>query len=167
MEAVEEGVALQEGDVEGIGQDLHSPVEDIMEEVEVLVVKEEQELLSSQEWEENREEQNQGHPRLVVPRDWPPLPLHQTLEALAVLQVDLSCANEKYRRAYFRLRRKNHQRRMCLLSRRSAIMQGIPSFWHKVLSILLLLRSVVQEKIKNRRRLRGVGDGTGKTRGPK
>lgn len=47
MEAVEECTVLQEGDVEGIGQDLHSPVEDIMEEVEVLVVEEEQELLSS------------------------------------------------------------------------------------------------------------------------
>lgn len=96
MEAVEEGVALQEGDVEGIGQDLHPLGEDTMEEVEVLVVEEEQELLCSQEQEENPEEQGQGHARPVVPSDWPPLPPHRTPEALAVLQEELSCANEKY-----------------------------------------------------------------------
>ena len=37
-------------------------VEDIIEEVEV-VVKEEQEKLSSQDWEEKLEEQGQEHPR--------------------------------------------------------------------------------------------------------
>ena len=74
MKAGEDGVAPQEGDVEGIGQDLHPLGEGIVEEVEVLVVEEEQELPSSQEQGENPEEQDQGHPRPVVPSDWPPLP---------------------------------------------------------------------------------------------
>ena len=49
MEAVEEGTALQEGQVAGFQQDLQPLVEDIMQEVEMVAVEEEQELMSSQE----------------------------------------------------------------------------------------------------------------------
>ena len=47
MEAVEEGMALQEGEVAGFQQDLQPLVEDIMQEVELVTVEEEQELMSS------------------------------------------------------------------------------------------------------------------------
>ncbi|OWJ99022.1 hypothetical protein Celaphus_00019615 [Cervus elaphus hippelaphus] len=76
-------------------QDLQPLVEDIMQEVDVVVVEEEQELMSLQERKENPEKQDLGHPRPRAPSDWPPLPQLPALEALAVLQVELSCVNEK------------------------------------------------------------------------
>ena len=84
-----------------------------------------------------------GTPKASSPEWLAPTAPHRTPEALAVLQEELSCANETYLRAYFHPRWKNHQRRKRHLPRRSAIIQGIPSFWDKVLSALLLLRPVV------------------------
>ena len=79
-------------------------VEDIIEEVEVLV-EEEQGKLPSQEWEEKPEEQGQEHPRKGASSDQPP---REVLEALAVLQVELSSPNEKDPTADLRLQRKDH-----------------------------------------------------------
>lgn len=107
------------------------------------MVEEEQELVSSKEQEENPEERDQGHPLPRGLRDWPPLPPLRALEALAVLQEELSCGNEKYcglRRKYFQLRRKNHQRKRLHLSQKSTIIQSISGFWGKGVSSLTLLR---------------------------
>ena len=61
-------------------------VEDIIEEVQVLVEKE-QGKLPSKEPEEKSEEQGREHPRKGASSDQPPL---EALEALAALQVELS-----------------------------------------------------------------------------
>ena len=79
-------------------------VEDIIEEVEV-VAEEEQGKLSSQEREEKPEEQGQEHPSTGASSDQPPL---EALEALAVLQVELSSTQETDPKAYLRLQRKDH-----------------------------------------------------------
>ena len=80
------------------------------------------------------EEQGQERPR--------GLSEHQALDvlqALAALQVELSSELEKNYRTYIRFICKNHQRRKRHLAQRSAIIQGIPHFWTKAVSYLLLL----------------------------
>ncbi|XP_043753423.1 LOW QUALITY PROTEIN: testis-specific Y-encoded protein 1-like [Cervus elaphus] len=126
-EMVEEGEALEEGEVSGIGQEFQLLVEDIIEEVE-LVVEEKQGKVSSQELEEKSEEQGQEHPMTGASSDQAPL---EEMEALAALQVELNSANKKGPKAYLRLQRKGHQRRKRPLNQRSAIIQGIPGFWAK------------------------------------
>ena len=108
--------------------------EDIVEEVEV-VADEEQEQRPSQELEEKTVEE-QGQERPGGPCERQEL---DALQALAALQVELSSEREQNRRAYVQFMRKNHQRRKRHLARRSAIIQGIPGFWDKVVSFLLLL----------------------------
>ena len=93
VEAVEEGVALEEGEVAGIRQEFQLLVLDIMEEVEVVVC-EEQEQVSS-------EEQGQEHPRHRAQRDRP------ALEVLVALQLELDPMNKKAQRAHALLKHKN------------------------------------------------------------
>ena len=112
-EVVEEGEALEEGEVSGTGQEFQLLVEDIIEKVEV-VVEEEQEKVFSQEWEEKPEEQGQEHPRTGASSGQAPL---EAMEALAALQEELSSVNEKDPKAYLWLQRKDHQRRKCPLIR--------------------------------------------------
>ncbi|KAB0372137.1 hypothetical protein FD755_015929, partial [Muntiacus reevesi] len=126
-EVVEEGEALEEGEVSGIGQEFQLLVEDIIEEVE-LVVEEKQEKVSSQELEEKSEEQGQEHPMTGASSDQAPL---EEMEALAALQVELNSVNKKDPRAYLGLQRKGHQRRKRPLNQRGAIIQGVPGFWAK------------------------------------
>ena len=73
------------------------------------------------------EEQGQERPGSMTE-----LPGQDVLQALAALQVELSSECEQNRRAY-------HQRRKHHLAWRSATMQGIPGFWAKTVSFLLLL----------------------------
>ncbi|XFF93421.1 hypothetical protein AB1E18_019640 [Capra hircus] len=120
VEEVEEGAALEEGEVAGIGQEFQLLVLDVMEEVEVVVY-EEQEQVSS-------EDQGQEHPRPRAPSDQP------ALEALVALQLELDPVNKKAQRAHARLKHKNCQRRRVHLEHRSAIIQGIPGFWVEVAS---------------------------------
>ena len=122
---VEEGAALEEGEVAGIGQEFQLLVLDVMEEVEVVVY-EEQEQVSS-------EEQGQEHPRPGTPSDRP------ALEALVALQLELDPVNKKAQRAHARLKHKNCQRRRVHLEHRSAIIQGIPGFWVEVVSLGVVL----------------------------
>ncbi|CAM9117243.1 unnamed protein product, partial [Rangifer tarandus platyrhynchus] len=75
VEAVEEGAALEGGEVSGIGQDVQLLVLDVMEEVEVVVYEEQQQVSS--------EEQGQELARPGTPSDRP------ALEALAALQLEL------------------------------------------------------------------------------
>uniref|UniRef100_A0A8B9WRT2 Testis-specific Y-encoded protein 1-like n=1 Tax=Bos mutus grunniens TaxID=30521 RepID=A0A8B9WRT2_BOSMU len=92
-------------------------VEDIMEEVEVLA-DEKQQQGSSQDLDEKILE-DQG-------QQWPgglnELLALDALQALATMQVELSSDHEK-----------NCRRRKCDLAQRSAIIQGIPGFWVKVI----------------------------------
>ncbi|KAI4529140.1 hypothetical protein MG293_020814 [Ovis ammon polii] len=118
VEAVEEGAALEEGEVAGIGQEFQLLVLDVMEEVEVVVYEEQEQVFS--------EDQGQEHPRPRAPSDQP------ALEALVALQLELDPVNKKAQRAHARLKHKNCQRRRVHLEHRSAIIQGIPGFWVEV-----------------------------------
>ncbi|XP_060994230.1 testis-specific Y-encoded protein 3-like [Dama dama] len=118
VEAVEEGAALEEGEVSGMGQDVQLLVLDVMEEVE-LVVYEEQEQVSS-------EEQGQELARPGAPSDRP------ALEALAALQLEMEPVNKQAERAHARLKHKNCHRRTLHLEHRSAIIRGIRGFWVEV-----------------------------------
>ena len=125
VEAVEEGAALEEGELSGTGQDVQLLVLDVMEEVEVVVY-EEQEQVSS-------EEQAQELARPGTPSDRP------ALEALAALQLELEPVNKQAQRAHARLRHKTCQRRTFYLEHRSAIIQGIRGFWVEVVSLGVVL----------------------------
>ena len=127
VEVVQDSETVVDGDVAGIGREFQLLAEGIMEEVEV-VADEEQEQWSSKELEEKRVEE-QGQDRPGGPSEHQAL---DALQALAALQVELSSECEQNRRAY-------HQRRKHHLAWRSATMQGIPGFWAKTVSFLLLL----------------------------
>ena len=103
VEEVEEGAALEEGEVAGIGQEFQLLVLDVMEEVEVVVY-EEQEQVSS-------EDQGQEHPRPRAPSDQP------ALEALVALQLELDPVNKKAQRAHARLKHKHCQRLKCIYNK--------------------------------------------------
>ena len=90
-----------------------------------MVAEEEQEQVSSQEWEEKLEDSGQEHPRTGALSEKCPLEL---LKVLAVLQVEMSSENEKDPKAYCWLQPKDHQRTKCPLNQRSGIIQGITGF---------------------------------------
>ena len=113
-----------------------------------MVAEEEQKKVSAKEQEEQLEEQGQEHPRTGASSDQPPL---EALEALAVLQVELSSANETDPKAYLQLQRKDHQRRKCPLSQRSTISQGIPGLWAKAVSLVSLLRGPMLRRMRTNR----------------
>ncbi|XP_059740110.1 testis-specific Y-encoded protein 3-like isoform X2 [Bos taurus] len=125
VEAVEEGAAVEEGEVAGLGQEFQLLVLDVMEEVEVVAY-EEQEQVSS-------EEHVHDHPRPGALSDRP------ALEALAALQLELEPVNKKAERAHARLKHKTSQRRKVHLEHRSAIIQGIRGFWVEVVSLGVVL----------------------------
>lgn len=129
VEAVEEGAAVEEGEVAGLGQEFQLLVLDVMEEVEVVAY-EEQEQVSS-------EEHVHDHPRPGALSDRP------ALEALAALQLELEPVNQKAQRAHARLKHKTSQRRKVHLEHRSAIIQGIRGFWVEVVSLGVVLVSFV------------------------
>lgn len=129
VEAVEEGAAVEEGEVAGPGQEFQLLVLDVMEEVEVVAY-EEQEQVSS-------EEHVHDHPRPGALSDRP------ALEALAALQLELEPVNQKAQRAHARLKHKTSQRRKVHLEHRSAIIQGIRGFWVEVVSLGVVLVSFV------------------------
>lgn len=129
VEAVEEGAAVEEGEVAGLGQEFQLLVLDVMEEVEVVAY-EEQEQVSS-------EEHVHDHPRPGALSDRP------ALEALAALQLELEPVNKKAERAHARLKHKTSQRRKVHLEHRSAIIQGIRGFWVEVVSLGVVLVSFV------------------------
>lgn len=129
VEAVEEGAAVEEGEVAGPGQEFQLLVLDVMEEVEVVAY-EEQEQVSS-------EEHVHDHPRPGALSDRP------ALEALAALQLELEPVNKKAERAHARLKHKTSQRRKVHLEHRSAIIQGIRGFWVEVVSLGVVLVSFV------------------------
>ena len=73
------------------------------------------------------------------PGSWSELPALEVLQALSTLQVELSSEHEKNCRAYVWFLCKSHERRKRDLAQRSTIIQGIPGFWAKVVSFLLLI----------------------------
>ena len=119
-----------------------------------MVVEEEQGKLSSQEPEEKLEEQGQEHPRTGTSSDQPPL---EALEALAVLQVELSSTHETDPKAYLRLQRKDHQRRKHPLSQTSCIIQGNPGLWANAVSFVPLLRGQMLRRMRRKDRSRRRG----------
>ena len=107
-------MALEEGEMVGIGQEVWLLVEeDSTEEVEV-VADVEQEQLSSQEPEEKLEEQSQERARPGDPSDIP-----ADAEGPGVTggpsDSEFSSGNVKDHRAYVRFRWNNHQRRVTWL----------------------------------------------------
>ena len=119
-----------------------------------MVVEEEQEKLSLQEREEKTDEQGQEHPRTGASSDQPPF---EVLEALAALHVELSSMSEKDAKAYLQLQRKDLQSRKCPLNQRSAVIQGIPGFGAKAVSLLLLLQGQMLRRRRKRSRKMGRG----------
>ncbi|KAJ8777157.1 hypothetical protein J1605_014540 [Eschrichtius robustus] len=79
VEVVQQGVALEEGEVAGIREELGLLVEDIMQVLEV-VAEEEQEEMQAEEREGKPQEQEQEEPEPGPTTAWPPL------EALGALQ---------------------------------------------------------------------------------
>lgn len=63
----------------------------------------------------------------------------EALEALEALQFRLSTERARASRAYLRVKRNTAQRRKPILERRRAIIQCIPSFWSKAVSLTMPL----------------------------
>ncbi|XP_067580988.1 testis-specific Y-encoded protein 4-like [Pseudorca crassidens] len=99
------------------------PVEDMMEEVEVVAEKQQQQVVA-EEQEEKLQEQGQEEPG--------PSPKSASLEALEVLQLQLEPVNAECSRQLFRLKVTTLRRRKPYLEHRSTIIQSIPGFWVKV-----------------------------------
>ncbi|XP_061035668.1 testis-specific Y-encoded protein 3-like, partial [Eubalaena glacialis] len=134
-EVVQQGAALLEGEVARIGEVFWLPVEDIMEEVEVVAEEEEEqeqqeEQMLAEEPEEKPQEEGQEEPG-PSPKS-APSPL-EALEALEALQLELSTLNTQASRTYTGLKRKICERRKPHLDGRSAIIQGIPGFWARAI----------------------------------
>lgn len=92
VEVVQQGGALEEGEVAGIREELGLLVEDILQVVEV-VVEEEQEEMQAEEREEKPQEQGQEEPELG------PTTARPLLEALGALQLELNTLNAQASRA--------------------------------------------------------------------
>lgn len=99
-----------------------------MEEVEVV----------AEEQEEKPQEQGQEEPGPS-----PKSASLEALEALKVLQLELEPVNRECRRQHFRLKLTTLRRRKPYLEHRSTIIQSIPGFWVKVVSLILYLRDHV------------------------
>ncbi|OWK14940.1 hypothetical protein Celaphus_00000474 [Cervus elaphus hippelaphus] len=134
VEAVEDSGALVNGEEAEIRWECQLLAEDIMEEVEVVADKE-QEQQSSQELEEKTVEE-QGLKRHGGLSEQPVL---DVLQSLAALQMELRSEHEKNHWAYVSFMLKNHHSRKCHLAWRSAIIQGIADFWINAVSLLLLV----------------------------
>ena len=74
---------------------------------------------------------------------------------MAVLQVELSSANETDPKAYLQLQRKDHQRRKRPLSQISVIIQGNLGLWANAVSFVPLQRSDAQEDEKEKEQEEG------------
>ena len=134
VEAVREAEALGSTEQAGLGREVRLLVEDIMEVVEVVAEEDrgqEADEVQAEEPEEKPEQQGQEEPGRGPTTARPPL------EALEALQLELSSVNARARRAYSRLKRKNSERRKLHLDRRGAIIQSIPGFWAKAVSLML------------------------------
>ncbi|XP_068390359.1 testis-specific Y-encoded protein 3-like [Eschrichtius robustus] len=108
---------VREGELAGIMQVFWLPVEDIMEEMEVVMEEEEQ---------EQQEEQMLEEPG-PSPKSAP-----SPLEALEAVQLELEPLNRECSRACARLNLRTLGRRKTYLEHRSTIIQSIPGFWVKV-----------------------------------
>ena len=123
-----EGEALEEGEKEGIGQDIRLLVEeDSTEEVEV-VADVEQEQLSSQKPEEQSQECARPGTLSDLPADAGGAGVTGSPSG-----SEFNSGNVKDHRAYICIRWNNHQRKGHL-AQRCAIFQGIESSWDEALS---------------------------------
>ncbi|XP_067580993.1 testis-specific Y-encoded protein 2-like [Pseudorca crassidens] len=118
--------ALLEGEVARIMEVFWQPVEDMMEELEVVAEKQQQQVVA-EEQEEKPQEQGQEEPGPS-----PKSASLEALEALKVLQLQLEPVNAECSRQHFRLKVTTLRRRKPYLEHRSTIIQSIPGFWVKV-----------------------------------
>ncbi|XP_033706228.1 testis-specific Y-encoded protein 2-like [Tursiops truncatus] len=125
-EVVRQCAALLEGEVARIMEVFWQPVEDMMEEVEVVAEKQQQQVVA-EEQEEKPQEQGQEEPGPS-----PKSASLEALEALKVLQLQLEPVNRECSRQHFRLKVTTLRRRKPYLEHRSTIIQSIPGFWVKV-----------------------------------
>ncbi|XP_060149124.1 testis-specific Y-encoded protein 3-like [Globicephala melas] len=125
-EVVRQCAALLEGEVARIMEVFWQPVEDMMEEVEVVAEKQQQQVVA-EEQEEKPQEQGQEEPGPS-----PKSASLEALEALKVLQLQLEPVNAECSRQLFRLKVTTLMRRKPYLEHRSTIIQSIPGFWVKV-----------------------------------
>nr|XP_033706232.1 testis-specific Y-encoded protein 8-like [Tursiops truncatus] len=128
-EVVRQCAALLEGEVARIMEVFWQPVEDMMEEVEVVAEKQQQQVVA-EEQEEKPQEQGQEEPG-PSPKS-ASLEALEALEALKVLQLQLEPVNAECSRQLFRLKVTTLMRRKPYLEHRSTIIQSIPGFWVKV-----------------------------------
>ncbi|XP_069900866.1 testis-specific Y-encoded protein 3-like [Globicephala melas] len=126
-EVVRQCAALLEGEVARIMEVFWQPVEDMMEEVEVVAEKQQQQRVVAEEQEEKPQEQGQEEPGPS-----PKSASLDALEALKVLQLQLEPVNAECSRQLFRLKVTTLRRRKPYLEHRSTIIQSIPGFWVKV-----------------------------------
>ncbi|KAI4529160.1 hypothetical protein MG293_020834 [Ovis ammon polii] len=134
VEAGEDGKAQADRDMVRIRRVYQLLAEDIILDVEVVPDEEQQQGSSLELEEKTVEEQCQERPGGTSE-----LPALDVLQALATLQVELSSEPEKTCRAYVWFMCKSQERRKRDLAQGSTIIQGIPGFWAKVVSFLLLL----------------------------
>ncbi|XP_068390375.1 testis-specific Y-encoded protein 3-like [Eschrichtius robustus] len=117
-EVVQQGAALLEGEVARIGEVFWLPVEDIMEEVEVVA--------------EEDEEQEQQEEQMLEEPGPSPKSAPSPLEVLEAVQLQMEPLNRQCTRACARLKLRTLWRRKTYLEHRSTIIQSIPGFWVKV-----------------------------------
>lgn len=130
-EDLPECVALAEREeAEAKGEEEIPVWEDIMEVVEVVTEEEENDSDDDNGEDEGEENSQEQAGRSASTSRSP-------MEALQVLQLELSTVNARASRAFARLKRKLRQRRKPYLERRRAIIQGIPGFWAKAVSFPL------------------------------
>ena len=158
-EAVPQGTALLEGEVTRIGEVFWLPMEDIMEEVEV-VAEEEQEQEQQEEpmlvedpeekhQEKGQEEREEREHVVAEEREEKPQEEEQEepgpspksapspLEVLEAMQLQMEPLIRQSSRACARLTLRTLWRRKTYLEHRSTIIQSIPGFWVKVVSLIL------------------------------
>ena len=156
VEAGEDGKAQADRDMVRIRRVYQLLAEDIILDVEVVPDEEQQQGSSLELEEKTVEEQCQERPG--GPSELPAL---DVLQALVTLQVELSSEPEKTCRAYVWFMCKSQERRKRDLAQGSTIIQGIPGFWAKVVSFLLLLGGPLL-RMRGRYRGRGMRRGGGK-----
>ncbi|XP_059942368.1 testis-specific Y-encoded protein 2-like [Mesoplodon densirostris] len=120
-DVVQQGAALLEGEVACIGELFWLPVEDMMEEVEVVAEEQQHEEQEERKHEQGQEEPGPG-----------PTITGSLLEVLEAMQLQLEPLNRRCSRTFSPLMLTTLWRRKPYLEHRSTIMQSIPGFWVKV-----------------------------------
>ncbi|XP_045394920.1 testis-specific Y-encoded protein 3-like [Lemur catta] len=117
-------------------------VEDILEAVEVVAEEEEDDNDDDKEDNEDEDSSQAQAGRCVSASSSP-------LEALELLELELSTANAADSKVFARLKLKLRQRQKAYLERRRAIIQAIPGFWARAIVYHPQLSAVITEQDKD------------------